>query len=144
MTMARVLTVTATVLTLCGLYVMDWFPSRVIDPHTFLEYRSEHVAARAQATEQEWWEVVSLTYFEIGYVVQTAAFLLLPFVVARRDRWHRLAVLTLLGAVWQVVGLLGSEIVNTTVAPVVGPFAGILAFVGWRLARSVVGEQTPV
>ncbi|MFF4584962.1 hypothetical protein [Streptomyces sp. NPDC001388] len=140
LTTAYVLTVAASALTLLGLYVMDWFPESVWGGQSFLDFRTEHLADRADATRLEWWESLGDTYFLIGYAVQTAAFLLLPFVVARYNRWHWLSALAVLGAAWQTTGLIGAAVVNTTLAPALGPLAGVLALIGWGLARSAVNE----
>ncbi|MFI7498582.1 hypothetical protein ACIBVL_08655 [Streptomyces sp. NPDC049687] len=140
LTTAYVLTVSASALTLAGLYLMDWFPERVLGGHSFLDYRSEHLTDRADATGLEGWQSLADTYFVVGYLVQTVAFVLLPFVVARTSRWHWLAALAVLGAAWQMAGMAGATIVNTTFAPALGPLAGILALIGWGLARSSVNE----
>jgi hypothetical protein len=140
LTAAYVLTVAASALTLFGLYVLDWFPERVWGGTTFLDYRAEHLGDRADAGHLDWWEILGDTYFQFGYVVQTAAFALLPFVVARYNRWHWLAALAVLGAAWQVEAMASAGIVNTTFAPVMGPLAGVLALIGWVLARVAVEE----
>ncbi|KAB1140704.1 hypothetical protein F7R91_35230 [Streptomyces luteolifulvus] len=139
LTAAYVLTVAASALTLLGLYVLDWFPDHVWGGQTFLEYRTEHLADRGDSGLQGW-EYLGDTYFQFGYLVQTAAFVLLPFVVARYNRWHWLAALAVLGAAWQVAGMSAAAIVNTTFAPAMGPLAGILAVIGWVLARVAVNE----
>ncbi|MFJ8105836.1 hypothetical protein [Streptomyces sp. NPDC096132] len=140
LTTAYVLTVAASALTLVGLYVLDWFPGSVWGGQSFLDFRAEHLEGRADATGLDWYESLGDTYFQVGYVVQTAAFLLLPFVVARYNRLHWLSALAVLGAAWQTTGLIGAAVVNTTLAPVLGPIAGILALIGWGLARSAVNE----
>jgi hypothetical protein len=143
LTTAYVLTGAASVLTLCGLYLLDWFPERFGEGLTFLDYRVEHLESRAEASHLQGWEVMGDTYFRIGYLVQTAAFVLLPFVVARNSRWHWWAALAVLGAAWQMAGMAGAGIVNTTFAPALGPLAGLLALLGWGLARWAVDDARP-
>ncbi|MFE7775378.1 hypothetical protein ACFU5O_16055 [Streptomyces sp. NPDC057445] len=129
----------ATVLTVLGLYVLPWWPSDYPDP-TFLEYRAEYVADLADNTAP-WWNAFHDSYFVVGFAVQTAAVCLLPFVVARRDRWHWLSVLAVLGAIWQLIGVLGSTIFHTTPAPFLGPLAGLLGLTAWLLARPAQRQQ---
>jgi hypothetical protein len=123
----------AAALTVLGLYVLPWWPSRFPDP-TFLEFRAEYVAELADDTTP-WRNVFHDSYFVFGFGFQTGAVLLLPFVVARGDRWHWLSALAVLGAVWQLIGVLGSTIFHITFAPLLGPLAGLLGLIAWLLAR---------
>lgn len=130
---ARSLAVVAAALTLLGLYVLPWWPSGYPDP-TFLQFRAQYVADIADDTTP-WWNVFHESYFTFGFGIQTAAAVLLPFVVARRDRWHWLSVLTVLAALWQLIGVLGATLFHITLAPLLGPLAGVLGLIGWLLAR---------
>ncbi|MGW1672400.1 hypothetical protein [Streptomyces sp. NPDC002324] len=143
LTTAYVLTGAASVLTLYGLYLLDWFPERFGEGRMFLDYRAEYLSFRANASHPQGWKALGDAYFQIGYLFQTAAFVLLPFVVARTNRWHWLAALAVLGAAWQMGGMSAAGIVNTTFAPALGPLAGFLALLGWGLARWAVDDAGP-
>ncbi|KND41620.1 MULTISPECIES: hypothetical protein [Streptomyces] len=140
LTVAYVLTGAASVLTLYGLYLLNWFPERFGEGRMFLDYRAEYLSFRAEASDPRGWEALGVAYFQIGYLFQTAAFVLLPFVVARTNRWHWLGALAVPAAAWQIGGMSAAGIVNTTFAPVLGPIAGFLALLGWGLARWAVDD----
>jgi hypothetical protein len=133
-TAACLLSATATALTLLGLYVFAWWPSRFANP-TFLEFRADYVADLANG-DAPWWNVFADSYFVFGFGVQTAAFVVLPFVVASRGRLHWLSAIAVLASIWEVIGVKGGSLIFTTAAPWLGPLAGVLALIGWRLARS--------
>ncbi|MFJ8434939.1 hypothetical protein ACIQ9P_26925 [Kitasatospora sp. NPDC094019] len=126
------LAVAAVLLTLTGLYLWPWWPSGFPDAK-FLEFRQEY--AHGALPGSPWWDVVWISWFQYGYLVQSAAVLVLPFTVARHDRWHWLSLLAVLTCGWQLAGVLGSTVFHTTPAPFLGPLAGILALVAWLLAR---------
>ncbi|MEK2491624.1 hypothetical protein WN990_18915 [Kitasatospora purpeofusca] len=123
--------VAALLLTLIGLYLWPWWPDGFSDP-TFLEFRKEYTDGPPAVT---WWDTVYYSWFQYGYLVQTVSVLVLPFTVARDDRWHWLSLAAVLTCGWQLAGVLGSTVVHTTPAPFLGPLAGILALVGWLLGR---------
>jgi hypothetical protein len=131
---ARWLAGAAAALTLLGLYAIDWWPSGFPDP-SFMEFREDYVAGLADDTTP-WWNVFHDSWFRFGFLFQTFAVLLLPFTVGLRGRAHWLSALAVLGAVWQLVGVLGSTIFNITFAPFMGPIAGLLALAAWGRARS--------
>ncbi|MEV6205673.1 hypothetical protein [Kitasatospora sp. NPDC051914] len=125
------LAVVAAVLTLVGLYVWPWWSGR--HSTTFLEYREDFLTDRTSG--DQWWNVLYESWFRFGFAVQTVAVLVLPIAVLRWDRWHWLSAAAVLGAVWQLVGVLGSTVFHTTPAPFLGPLAGVLAAVAWLGGR---------
>ncbi|OKI17511.1 hypothetical protein [Streptomyces sp. CB03911] len=131
-TPSAVLAAAALVLTLVGLYLWPWWSSGYRDS-TFLEFRQEY--ADGPNPGSPWWNVLYISWFQYGYVVQTVAVLALPFTVVGEDRWHWLSLLAVLTCGWQLIGVLGSTIFHTTPAPFLGPLAGVLALVAWALGR---------
>jgi hypothetical protein len=133
-TAACLLSDPAAALTILGLYVFAWWPSGFPTPR-FLAFRAGYVADLAD-DDTPWWNVFPDSYFVFGFAVQTAAFVVLPFVVANRNRLHWLSAVAVLASVWEVIGVKGGTLINTTAAPWLGPLAGVLALIGWLLARS--------
>ncbi|MFC9324239.1 hypothetical protein [Kitasatospora sp. NPDC057015] len=131
------LAVVAVVLTLVGLYVWPWWSFG--SDRTFLEFRQEY--AHGANPGAPWSDVVYISWFRYGYLLQTIAVLVLPFAVVREDRWHWLALPAVLGCAWQLFGVLGSTVFRTTPAPFLGPLAGFLALLGWLLGRRTVPRR---
>ncbi|GAA1073124.1 hypothetical protein [Kitasatospora arboriphila] len=123
------LAIAAATLTLVGLYLWPWWS----DGTTFLEYRDD---LGRRGTHGAWWNAVWLGWFRFGFALQTVAVLVLPFAVVRRDGWHWLSAAAVLGAGWQLVGVLGSTVFHTSPAPFLGPLAGLLAAVAWLAGRA--------
>ncbi|MEV8096908.1 hypothetical protein [Kitasatospora sp. NPDC085879] len=122
------LAVAAAALTLIGLYLWPWWSGGT----TFLDFRDDLSTPRGG----QWWNAVWVSWFRFGFAVQTVAVLVLPFAAVRRDRWHWLAAAAVLGAAWQLVGVLGSTVFHTTPAPFLGPLAGLLAALAWLTGRA--------
>jgi hypothetical protein len=130
---ARTLAWVSTALTITMLLLLPWWPSDIHDP-SFLTFREEQVDMIDRfgySADRTWWNVFPDSWFQYGWIVQIGLSVVAAVVVGRTDGWRGLVWLGVFGAVWQLVGVLGSGLLNTTGVPYLCVLTALMLVTAW-------------
>lgn len=131
---ARIAAVVSAVLVLLSL-TLRWWPEDFSSP-TFGAHRTEFLDDWGDDSHP-WHNYLFWSWFAFGYVLQVLAVLTAPFLVGRRGLLaHGVLAFGVFGCGWQLVGVRGATLINTTMAPYLGPAAGVVLLGAWILGSA--------
>ena len=131
---ARIAAAVAAVLVVLSL-TLPWWPDGFRSP-TFGEFRTRFLRDW-RGDLRPWHNQLFWSWFSFGYVLQVLATIAAVPLVGRRGRAADAVVLfAVLCCGWQLVGVRGATLINTTIAPYLGPLAGVVLLSAWVLGRS--------
>lgn len=113
-------------------YLLAWWPSDFSD-RTFWAYRRTFLDEFESRAWHNWFFV---SYFGLGYAVQIGSVAVAAVVRSTARWWPALAGLAIVGCAWQVVGVRGATLIDTTIAPSLGIPAGLVLLVGLATGRA--------
>lgn len=132
---AHIAAAVAALLVVVGL-LLRWWPDDFRNP-SFGEYRTEFLDRWAQDGPHPWHNYLFWSWFAFGYLLQVLAVIAAVPAIGRRGRAaNGLVAFAVLACGWQLVGVRGATLINTTTAPYLGPVAGLVLLSAWALGNS--------